>query len=80
MSRTTEEIPGWAIVLAVLGFLFFFLGLLFLLVKETKTVGWVQISVQGDRFYHQSQLPVSSMAQVADYNSRVNYARTLSSY
>jgi hypothetical protein len=78
MSQTTEAIPAWAIVMTILFFWFCFLGLLFLLVKEKRTTGWVQITVQGNRFLHQVQLPVNNLLQVADYNSRVGYARSLS--
>jgi hypothetical protein len=78
MSQTTQGIPAWAIVLAILFFVFCLLGLLFLLVKETRTTGWVQVTVQGTKFLHQVQLPVSSPYQVADYNARVSYARSLS--
>ena len=78
MSRTTQAIPVWAIVCAILFFAFCLLGLLFLLVKETRTEGFVQIVVQGPRLVHTTQLPVSSIQQVADYNARVNYARALS--
>lgn len=77
MSRTTEGIPTWAIVLAVVFFLACFLGLLFLLVRERRTEGFVQVTVQGPGFVHAVQLPVSNPAQVADYNARVNYARSL---
>lgn len=77
LSQTTQGIPAYAIVLAILFFAFCLLGLLFLLVKETRTTGWVQVTVQGDRFLHQVQLPVSSAQQVADYNARVGYARSL---
>ena len=78
MSQTSQGIPAWAIVLAIVFFVVCFLGLLFLLAKESRTTGWVQVTVQGNRFLHQVQLPVGSMAQVADYNARVNYARSLS--
>jgi hypothetical protein len=78
MSQTTQSIPAWAIVLAIIFFVFCLLGLLFLLVKENRTTGWVQVTVQGDRFLHQVQLPVSSLQQVTDYNARVGYARSLS--
>jgi len=78
MSRTTRGIPAWAIVCAIVFFLFCLLGLLFLLVKEEQTEGWVQVVVQGPSFLHTVQLPVASPAQVADYNARVNYARSLS--
>lgn len=78
MSRTTQAIPVWAIVCTIVFFIFCLLGLLFLLVKETRTEGHVQIVVQGRGFLHTTQLPVSSIDQVADYNARVNYARSVS--
>jgi hypothetical protein len=77
MSRTTEGIPTWAIVMAIVFFIVCFLGLLFLLARETRTEGFVQITVQSPGFLHAVQLPVSSPTQVADYNARVNYARSL---
>jgi hypothetical protein len=77
MSRTDRTIPAWAIVLAVLFFWFCFLGLLFLLVKEERTGGWVQVTVQGPGLMHVTQVPVFSPMVVMDLNSRVNYARTL---
>jgi hypothetical protein len=77
MSRTTDVIPPWAIVLAVVFFIVCFLGLLFLLVREQRTQGFVQVTVQAPGFVHAVQLPVSSTAQIADYNARVNYARSL---
>lgn len=78
MSRTTKSIPTWAIICAVVFFFFCFLGLLFLLVKEERIEGAVQVVVQGPGFVHQVQLPVASVAQVQDYAARVNYARSLS--
>jgi hypothetical protein len=78
MSRTIQKIPAWAIVCAIIFFLFCFLGLLFLLAKEERTEGYVQVVVQGPRLVHTVQLPVWSPAQVMDYNQRVNYARALS--
>ncbi|MGL5857157.1 MAG: hypothetical protein ACRC35_01880 [Angustibacter sp.] len=78
MSRTSRTIPTWAVVCAVIFFFFCLLGLLFLLAKEERTEGWVQVVVQGDGFLHTVQLPVSSLSQVVDYNARVTYARSLS--
>jgi len=77
MSVTSQGIPAWAIVCAIIFFAFCGLGLLFLLVKETKTQGAVQITVHGPGFVHTSQIPVYSLDQVADLNARVNYVRTL---
>lgn len=77
LSMTSQAIPTWAIICAVVFFVFCFLGLLFLLAKENKTAGTVQVTVHGPGFVHTSTIPVSSMEQVADLNARVNYARTL---
>ena len=77
MSQTTREIPTWAIVCAIVFFLFCFLGLLFLLAKETRTQGSVQIVVQGPGLLHVTHVPVWSWDQVQDANARVNYARSV---
>ena len=52
--------------------------LAFLLVKEERTVGSVQVVVQGHGFLYAVQLPVGNRAQVTDYAARVNYAHSLS--
>jgi hypothetical protein len=77
MSMTSQAIPTWAIVCAIVFFFLCFLGLLFLLAKENKTTGGVQVTVHGPGFVHTSTIPVYSVAQVADINARVNYVRTL---
>lgn len=78
MSRSSERIPPWAIVCTILFVWFCLLGLLFLLAKERRTEGYVQITVQAPGFVHATQLPVSSPEQVAEYNARVNFARSVS--
>lgn len=78
LSVTRENIPTWAVVCAVVFFLFCLLGLLFLLAKERRTEGHVQIVVQGPHLLHTAQVPVWSPEQVWDLNQRVNYARSLS--
>lgn len=78
LSTTQEGIPTWAIVCAVIFFVFCLLGLLFLLVKERRTEGFVQIVVQGPHLLHTVQLPVFAQEQAWDLNQRVNYARSLS--
>lgn len=77
MSQTTQGIPTWAVVCAVVFFLFCLLGLLFLLAKEERTFGHVQITVQGPGLLHTVAVPVFSPAQVYDMNARVNYARSV---
>jgi hypothetical protein len=76
-SVTTTRIPVWAIVCAIIGFVLFLIGLLFLLVKETTTRGTVQVTVFGPGFMHTTNIPVTSQAQVTDINARVNHARML---
>ena len=62
MSRTTQDIPTWAVVCAIVGFFFVcFLSLLFLLAKESKTQGWVQVTVQAPGFAHR---PASGLRRV----------------
>ncbi|MFE0461943.1 hypothetical protein ACFW1A_22115 [Kitasatospora sp. NPDC058965] len=77
MSRTEERIAPAGIVLAIIFFLFCLVGLLFLLMKEKRTVGHVQITVSGGGRYHTTSIPVSSPQQVMDLMNRVNYARSL---
>jgi hypothetical protein len=79
MAHSWQSIPTWAVVCAIVGFFFVcFLSLLFLLAKEQKTQGWVQVTVQGPGFMHTTQLPVYTPHQVSDYWARVEYARSLS--
>ncbi len=77
MSRTSTSIPAWAIVCAIIFFIFCLLGLLFLLVKEETTEGIVQIQVQGPGLLYVEQIPVKSVKQVYDINARINYARSI---
>ncbi len=75
---TTEKIPTWAIVVAIVGFFVVCLfSLFFLLVKERTVQGFVQVSVQAPGFYHTTQVPVSSDFQIRDVESRVSYIRSL---
>ncbi|TCO43462.1 hypothetical protein EV646_11238 [Kribbella antiqua] len=77
MSRTEEKIPGWAIVMAIIFALACLLGLLFLLCKERKTTGFVQVTVQNGNRTHNTHVGVTSPRDVADTLARVNFARTL---
>ena len=75
--QTTQGIPTYAIVLAILFFIVCLLGLLFLLIKEERTSGYVQVSVQGQGAFHATQIPVSNRMQVGDIHQRVNHVRSL---
>ncbi|MFH8571707.1 hypothetical protein [Streptomyces sp. NPDC017993] len=78
MSRTEEKIPAHAVVLAIVFFLFCLLGLLFLLMKERVTTGFVQVTVNSGGRHHSTMIPVQSREQVMFVLNQVNYARSLS--
>lgn len=77
MTREERYIPGWAIAFAIIGFFFFFLGLLFLLVKETRSSGFMQISVTNGAFTYQSaELTRGNRTnQLYELQNRANFAR-----
>jgi hypothetical protein len=78
MTLRTMEIPTYAIVLAIVtSVMTCLLGLLFLLIKEERPTGWVQVTVQGPGLTHPTQVPVSSQEVVLDLYARVDFARSL---
>jgi hypothetical protein len=77
MSVTERRIPTWAIVCAVIFALACLLGLLFLLVKEDSTRGYVQVSVRSRDLSHMTQIPISSPVQVAQVRALVGQAQSL---
>jgi hypothetical protein len=79
MSRTERKIPSWAIVLAIIFALLCLIGLLFLLVKEDRTTGYVEVSVRSGSLYHRTQIPVSSQTQIMQIRQLVGQAQTLAS-
>jgi hypothetical protein len=76
-SRTESKIPTYAIVLAIVFAIFCLLGLLFLLIKEQRTTGYVSVTVQGQGLLHVSQVPVRSPADVDRVRADVNQAQNL---
>jgi hypothetical protein len=76
-SRTERKIPTWAIVLAVVFALACLLGLLFLLVKEEVTVGFVAVSVRAGDMSHTTHVAVSNRGQVAHLSSLVQQVQQL---
>jgi len=75
--QTTSGIPTYAVVLAVIFFVFCLLGLLFLLIKEERTSGYVQVTVQGPGAFYATHIPVANRMAVGDVHQRVNYVRSL---
>ncbi len=76
MTQVQSSIPAIAIVLCIL-FFCFGLGLLFLLMKEHKVSGFVQVTVQGEGVYHSTMIPAYSRDTAPQIMQQVNYARSL---
>ncbi|MFJ9813847.1 hypothetical protein ACIRU3_01000 [Streptomyces sp. NPDC101151] len=79
MSHTEEKIPTHAVVLAIVFFLFCLLGLLFLLMKEKKTTGYIQVTVTSAGRHHSTMIPAQGPNTFPALMGQINYARSLSS-
>ncbi|MCZ7378841.1 hypothetical protein [Micromonospora sp. WMMC250] len=74
-----EKVATWALVCAIVGFFCLaFFSLLFLLVKETRHHGMVQVTVTNGAQQYVARIAVSDQTQVQHLNNQVNYARSLS--
>ena len=71
----TQGIQASAIVLAIVLFIFCLLGLLFLLVKERRVNGAVQVSVAGTGFSHSTYIPVYNEMAVFQVSRQVDWIR-----
>ena len=71
----TEAIPAWAIICAILFFIFCLLGLLFLLVKQRRVNGAVQVGVQGPGLSFSAYSPVNSEFAVFQISNSVDTIR-----
>ncbi|MGW3336404.1 hypothetical protein ACWDCL_02825 [Streptomyces sp. NPDC001009] len=78
LSHTEEKIPSHAIVLAIVFFIFCLLGLFFLLMKEKKTTGYIQVSVTSAGRHHSTMLPAHRQDAFQAVMAQVAYARSLS--
>lgn len=58
-TQVTEGIPTVAVILTIVFVWFCLIGLLFLLMKEKKYVGFVSITVTGMGLYHTVQFPAA---------------------
>lgn len=78
MSRTEEKIPTVAIVLAIVFALLCLVGLLFLLMKEKKTTGFVQVTVTSGGRHHSTMIPATGPETFPMVMAQVNTARSMS--
>nr|WSZ97991.1 hypothetical protein OH820_22045 [Streptomyces sp. NBC_00857] len=79
MSRTEEKIPTHAIILAIVFFLFCLLGLLFLLMKEKTTTGFIQVTVTSGGRHHSTMVPATHPGAFQTVMGQISYARSISS-
>jgi hypothetical protein len=69
--------PTWAIVLAVVGlFVVFVLSLLFLLVKDHRVAGYLDVTVRSGSFTGMTRVPAGSH-EAAQLHQKVAYAHQL---
>lgn len=78
MSRTEEKMPTVAVVLAIVFAVFCLLGLLFLLMKEKVTTGYIQVTVTSAGRHHTTLLPAFGPHSFHMVMGQINYARSLS--
>jgi hypothetical protein len=77
-SSAETKTPTWAIIVAILIFWFTcFLGLLLLLVKETRFTGYVNVNVRSGELVHTAQIPVTYANRVAEVRGSVAQAQSL---
>jgi hypothetical protein len=77
MSYYQESISTTGVVLAILFVWFCLLGLLFLLMKDRRMVGYIEVTVQGSGFHHSTLIPARGPQSVIWVHHQVNYARAL---
>lgn len=77
MSHYSESISTAGVVLCIIFVWFCLLGLLFLLMKERRYTGYIQVTVQGSGFFHSTLLPAAGPQALVSVTQQVNYARTL---
>ncbi|MFI6646398.1 hypothetical protein ACIBI8_02070 [Streptomyces sp. NPDC050529] len=78
MSRTEEKIPTVGIVLAIVFALLCLIGLLFLLMKEKKTTGFIQVTVTSGGRHHSTMIPAMGPDTFQMVMAQVNTARSMS--
>jgi DNA-directed RNA polymerase subunit RPC12/RpoP len=76
-SRTETKIPTVAIIFAIVFALLCLIGLLFLLMKEKTTTGYVEVTVRSGNVFHKTQIPVNSQTKIDEVRQLVNKAQAL---
>ncbi|WP_256104957.1 hypothetical protein [Streptomyces sp. ODS05-4] len=77
-SRTEEKMPTYAVVLAVVFAVLCLVGLLFLLIKERVTTGFIQVTVSSGGRHHATMIPARDAGTMPWVMAQLNHARSLS--
>lgn len=77
MSHYQESISTAGIVLTVVFVWFCLLGLLFLLMKDRRMVGYIQVTVHGSGFHHSAMIAATGPHIVVGVHQIMNHARAL---
>lgn len=78
LTRTEKKIPTWAAVCAIVGFFIVAVfSLLFLLARETKTVGYIEVSVASGSVHATTQITVNSPFSAQQVRQQVAQAQTM---
>ena len=75
-TTTAQKIPTYAIVLAVVFAIFCLLGLLFLLLKEEVTTGYVLVTVRSGDLYYSCQIPCGNQQAITSVRAAVTQAQS----
>ncbi len=77
LSTTRAQTPRWAAVLGIIFLLACLLGLLFFLIKQNVTSGYVEVQVTSGSLVHVTQIPVYSVAEVVVVKRMVREAQAM---
>ncbi|WP_156118272.1 hypothetical protein [Microbacterium sp. ZOR0019] len=80
-TATTTHTPAWAIVMVILFIWVFFLSLLFLLAKEIRITGFVNVTIWGPNGQSYTEnVPIWNTEQRLDTFQRVTYLQGVIGY
>ena len=77
MSHWEESMSPVGVILCIIFIWLCLLGLLFLLMKDRRITGYIQVTVQGNGFHYSAMVPAVNSGSAWAVTQSVNYARSL---
>lgn len=77
-TRIERSISPVGVILAIVFALFCLIGLLFLLMKDERMVGYVEVSVHSGSLFHKVQIPARSYKDIERIHGLVSQAQMMS--